>query len=461
MAGIVRYGSYLPYFRLQRAALGSGKGERTVASYDEDSASMAVEASREALREDALVDAVVFATLSPPYAEKSNAASIQAALDLRASIRSLELGTTSRAGLSALLLGADMAAGGDRVLVCAADVVVGAPGGVRESSGGDGAVAFLMGADEDSLARVMGRASATTELIDAYRLPTDPFPKQWEERFGAEILAPVIQDVATRALKSAGVEPTDLKLVILDAVNPRAVAGLPGLLGLKPEQLSDPLNMDVGRTGAAHAGLLLARALDEAAPGDRILVLSASDGCDAVVLEVTSGIAQGRPSRSVDQWRESKRNDLPYTTYMKWRGTMPFEPPRRPDPERPGAPPARRSERWKMGFVGSRCQSCGTVHLPPQRTCVECGATDHLEERPMVNVPCRVTTFTLDHLAYSLQPPTVAAVVDFQDGGRTTCELTDVDPNDVKIGLELEMSFRNLYTAQGIHNYFWKARPQR
>ena len=34
MAGIVRYGSYVPYFRLTRAAIGAGKGERAVASFD-------------------------------------------------------------------------------------------------------------------------------------------------------------------------------------------------------------------------------------------------------------------------------------------------------------------------------------------------------------------------------------------------------------------------------------------
>ena len=51
MPGIVRYGSYLPYFRLARSAMGNGRGERAVASYDEDSVSMAVEAAREALHE--------------------------------------------------------------------------------------------------------------------------------------------------------------------------------------------------------------------------------------------------------------------------------------------------------------------------------------------------------------------------------------------------------------------------
>jgi len=51
--------------------------------------------------------------------------------------------------------------------------------------------------------------------------------------------------------------------------------------------------------------------------------------------------------------------------------------------------------------------------------------------------------------------------VDYEGGGRFSCELTDVDPNAVAIGDRLEMTFRRLFTAQGVHNYFWKARPGR
>lgn len=460
MAGISRYGSYLPYFRLQRAALGGGKGERTAASYDEDSVSMAVEAARDAVR-DAQVDTLIFATTSPPYAEKLNAATIQAALDLPETVRSLELGSSSRMGVAALLLGSDVASAGGRALVCAGDVVVGAPGGPRESQSGDGAVAFVAGPDDEALARFIGRASTTMELLDVWRLPEDPFAKQWEERFGAETLGPAIVDTATRALKDAGVEPTDLKCVILDSTNERATRGLPRALGLKPEQLADSLAGAVGRTGVVHAGLLLARALDEGRAGDRILVLSAGDGCDAVVLEITERIAAGRPAHSVDRWLGSKRDDLAYNTYLKWRGVLPFEPPRRPDPERPAAPPMRRAEHWKMAFVGSRCEACGTGHLPPQRVCVKCEAVDRMSSEPFADKQCKITTYTLDHLAYSMQPPVVAAIVDFEGGGRFSCQLTDVDPKDVQIGNELEMTFRRLYTGQGVHNYFWKARPRR
>jgi hydroxymethylglutaryl-CoA synthase len=72
-----------------------------------------------------------------------------------------------------------------------------------------------------------------------------------------------------------------------------------------------------------------------------------------------------------------------------------------------------------------------------------------------------VTTFTVDKLAYSQSPPVVFAVVDFDDGERLPVELTDVNADDVAIGTRVEMTFRRLFTADGIANYFWKARPSR
>jgi uncharacterized OB-fold protein len=71
-----------------------------------------------------------------------------------------------------------------------------------------------------------------------------------------------------------------------------------------------------------------------------------------------------------------------------------------------------------------------------------------------------IVTFTVDRLAFTLSPPVVAAVIDFDGGGRLQCELTDVDPAAVHVGGRVELTFRRLFTAtNGVHNYFWKARP--
>ena len=84
-----------------------------------------------------------------------------------------------------------------------------------------------------------------------------------------------------------------------------------------------------------------------------------------------------------------------------------------------------------------------------------------MEPERLADVPATIATYTIDRLAFSLSPPVVVGVIDFDGGGRFHCELTDVDPATVKIGDRVEMSFRRLFTADGVHNYFWKAKPIR
>jgi hypothetical protein len=122
-----------------------------------------------------------------------------------------------------------------------------------------------------------------------------------------------------------------------------------------------------------------------------------------------------------------------YGRYLAWRGLLPVDPPRRPEPARPSASASGRNADWKFGLGGP----AGV--LADQRG--------------------TVTAFTVDKLVYSQSPPVVFAVVDFDDGERLPVELTDVDADDVAVGLRVEMTFRRLHTADGIANYFWKARP--
>jgi 3-hydroxy-3-methylglutaryl CoA synthase/uncharacterized OB-fold protein len=461
MPGIVSYAAYVPYWRLQRSQItqvlgaGGGKGTRSVASYDEDTTSMGVEAARIALRQapDPEPSDVLFATTAPAYADKTNATAIHAALGLPSRSGAYDVVGAVRSNVAACSLANRL--GGLAVL---ADIRTGLPGGADESGGGDAAVALLFGEGDDVLADTIGGASATGEFLDRWRLPGETSTRQWEERFGEHAYGPLVDEAVTAALKSAGIGVDDVDHAIVTGTHSRAVNAARRSLGFRADAIADDLTAVVGNTGTAHAMLVLADVLDRASPGATIAVVQLADGVDVWLLRTTDALARFGRERTVREAIESTRDDLTYAQFLTWRGMLTREPPRRPEPERPAAPPSLRADEWKYAFVGSRDEN-GFVHLPPSRVSMGSGEIDHMEPVRMADVPATIATFTVDRLAYSLSPPVVAAVLDFDGGGRFQCELTDVDPAHVAIGDRVGMTFRRLFTSGGVHNYFWKAKP--
>jgi len=466
MRGIAGYGVYVPHWRLDRKSLAtalgapSGSGTRSVAGYDEDTTSLGVEAARAALRAAPRLapEALYFATALPAYLDKTNATAIHAALDLAPSAPAFDMAGAVRSGAGALRAALDARGVALAVL---ADIRTGLPGGADERDGGDGAAAFLCGDDSrDSpvLAEPVASASATAEFLERWRLPGEPASRQWEERFGEHVYVPLGESAVTEALKRAGVTAPSINHWVVTGPHARAARRLAGVVGATKGTVVDDLGAVIGNTGTAHAGLLLAHVLARAAPEQLIAVVSLADGCDVTVWRTTGGLA-GRGSSVDAATRLEGGGQVSYANFLTWRGFLRREPPRRPDPQPPEAPPAARAEAWKFAFTGSRCQACGVRHLPPQRMCVKCHAVDRMAPERLADVPATIATFTVDRLAYSLSPPVVAAVIDFEGGGRFQCELTDVDPGAVRIGDRVAMTFRRLLTAGSVHNYFWKARP--
>jgi hydroxymethylglutaryl-CoA synthase len=459
VSGLLAYGAYVPRHRLQRSDLASalgtppGKGARAVASYDEDSTTMGVEAARRALAgDDHHPEAIYFATTSPAYVDKTNATGIHAALDLGHEGFAVDMAGSARSAIGAL-----RAAAGSGGLAVLSDVRTGRPGSADERDSGDGAAAFLFGHGRPPIAEILGEASATAEFLDRWRLPGESASRVWEDRFGLERYLPLIVDAGSRALLAAGIEQADR--VVVSSSHARAAAAaakhFPARVAPAPPGRAGP---SIGYAGAADVGIGLAAALDEAGPGETILVLCAADGCDASVLRTTDSLARARGPETVSEQLNNGR-DVAYAAFLAWRGVIERETPRRPEPDRPAGPPSARSEAWKFGFVGSRCTECGRVHVPPTRVCSGCRSVDKMERIPLAGRPGTVATYTVDRLAYSPSPPMIDVVVDFDGGGRYTLELTDASPDEVEIGTRVEMTFRRLYTTGDVHNYFWKARP--
>ena len=469
MRGIIAAGGYVPYNRLQRSKIGQvlgsggGRGTRSIASFDEDTTTMGVEAGRVALRNSGgvLPHAVFFATTEPAYLDKNNATAVHAALDLPSSSGAFDMTGSLRSGMGALVAAANY--GWGSALVVASDTRTGLAGSSDEANAGDGAAAILFG-DESAgpvIAEVIGGAMHSAEFLDRWRSVGSVSAKIWEERFAEAAYDPVIKAAVAAAYAQSGVTPEQVDKVVMTGMASRAVRSAAKYVGVAPDKFVDTLDDTVGNTGTAHFALLLVHALETAAPGQTIVVVNAADGCDVCILRTTDAIASYRSAKTVAEQIAGGNDGLDYGKFLTWKGQLTREPPRRPDPDRPGAPPMFRSEKWKFAFHGSRDRSTGTVHLPPQRVSVRGGAVDDMEDVAMADVPGTIATFTIDRLAFSMSPPLVAAVVDFDGGGRYPVEMTDMDPSEVKIGMRVEMTFRRLYTADGIHNYFWKARPVR
>jgi hydroxymethylglutaryl-CoA synthase len=469
-AGIVGWGTYLPYWRLQRAAiaavLGSGptKGTRSVASHDEDAVTLGVEASRRLLAVGgAAPQDLLFSTPVPGYLDKTNATTVHAALGLDRSCGAYDFCGSPRSAVGTVVTALE----GSSVrttLAVISDLRTGLAGGAEERDSGDGGVALLCGPD-GAVAELIGRGAASDEFLDRWRVPGEPDSHVWEERFGEELYVPLAREAFADALKASGITESEIDHCIVVGLHSRAVKAAANGLGLPSAAMAPDLLGSLGNLGAAHGPLALAHVLERATPNQVIVLLSLADGADALVLRTTAALPDARAARiaagvpTVAEQMSSGRDDLPYATFLSWRGQLTKEPPRRPDPERPGAPTVHRSETWKYAFSASRCLVCGFRHMPPTRACLSCKSIDQMQPERLADIPGTVATFTVDHLAYSLSPPVIGVIVDFDGGGRYRCEITDVNAEELGIGTRVEMTFRRIWTAQGVHNYFWKARP--
>lgn len=459
-AGIAAWGTYLPEYRLERSLLGrawdtpSLPGKRTVRAGDEDSLTMAVEAALvcTAGREIAkTIDAVFFATTTPPYAEKQGAATIAAVLGLRDAATADVTGSL-RAGTSALRAALDAVEAGSAraALVVASDSRPPEPATAMEQLFGDGAAAVLV--TNDAPVRVEAKASITEDFTGPWRRPGDDYVKTFEPKL--EIEYGFMRPVLEAAKRVVGQGPVPERLAAY-APDPRTLGAVAKKLGAPT---SDALFRSAGNLGAAHALVALAEALDAASAGDRVLLLGQGEGADAFVFACEEGFERGASFPKVAEQLTGGTALESYETYLKSRKLLPSD---AADPKS-STVTYWRDRAQALPIIGVRCTACGVVQFPANRACVECGAYDRMEPVKL-NRTGTIFTFTLDHLVGGeyLETPLPRLVVDLDGGGRIFLEMTGTDPETVRIGDRVEMTFRLLHDGAGFHNYYWKARPPR
>ncbi|HIP56660.1 MAG TPA: Zn-ribbon domain-containing OB-fold protein [Ignisphaera aggregans] len=119
-----------------------------------------------------------------------------------------------------------------------------------------------------------------------------------------------------------------------------------------------------------------------------------------------------------------------------------------------------RSSRYRL--EGTKCRSCGRVFYPPKPMCPVCGSRDVVRiELPQRG---RVITWTVQYTVptgYRARAPLILAIIELENGVRVLSALTDVSPDEVSEGMEVEATLRRLWEdgEEGVIVYGIKFAP--
>lgn len=481
MIGITSYGGYVPRLRLSRKSIlqhigwmvpsvaAVAQGERSMCNWDEDSVTMAVAAARDCLigANKSGVDGLYVASTTLPFADRLHASIVATALNLRGDIVSADFTSSQRAGTSALLAGLAAVKGGERrsVLIAASDKRESRAASNYEMLFGDGAASLLLG-EEGVIAEYIGSYTASYDFPDHYRGAERQYDYNWEERWlREEGYAKIIPEAISGLLAKLDLSIQDVAKVIYPCILRREHPGIGQMLGAGPDQVVGNMHEVCGETGSAHPLVMFVSALEQAKPGDRIVVAGFGQGCDALCFRVTEAITGLAPRNGISGSLANKKSTDNYVKYLKFRDLIITETGIRGEvPMQTALTSLWRNRKTIEGLVGGKCLKCGTPQFPRDRICVnpECGAIDQYEEYEFSDVPASIKSFTGDMLAVSMDPPAIYGMVQFEGGGRFMADFTDCELAEIKVGLPVKMSFRKhiVDKERGFTGYFWKAVPQ-
>ncbi len=478
--GIHAFGAYIPKARLQRKvmahayswfnpALASlGQGERAIANWDEDALTMAVEAARNTLspQQYAQIDGLYLASTSLPFQDRQNAGIAAEAMHLGNDLQTMDITGSQRAGTSALLTALQIAVGNERnTLVIGGEKRQAKAGSPLQLTSGDGGAALLVGPGE-GVATLMGYATQSVDFVDHYRGQNQPFDYVWEERWVRdEGFLKIVPNAVRQALANAGAAASEVDHFCFPSPARRVAGMLAKTLGIPDSAVRDNLQGRVGEAGAIHPLLMFTHALEEATPGQLILIAGFGQGCDALLFRTTNQLATHRPIKEMKQLLSAGYPDENYHRYLAINDLVTIEQGLRAEVDKQtGLTTLYRNREMLLGLIGGRCETCDTLQYPKSNICVnpDCGESNTQVAHSFANMPCKVNSYTADRLTYSPDPPAYYGMVQFDQGGRAMLDFTDVSSDsEVTVGQAMRLMFRvkDYDVARGFRRYFWKAAP--
>ncbi|MEW6528467.1 MAG: hydroxymethylglutaryl-CoA synthase [Candidatus Micrarchaeota archaeon] len=342
MVGILGYGAYIPSYRIKiekiaevwgedphRITNGLGIFEKAVPAIDEDSATIAVEAAKNAIRHAGIdaqkLGAIYVGSESKVYAVKPNATIVAEAVGAGPkNLTAADLEFACKAGTAGIqmLMGMVKSEMIEAGMSIGADTAQGRPGDALEYSSGAGGAAFIIGNDKDSIAIIEDTYSFTTDTPDFWRRPHADYPSHGGRFTGLPAYFKHVVNATQGILEKLGRTQADYDYVVFHQPN----AKFPLEVAKKMEIPSEKLKLGlltpiIGNTYSGASMLGLANILDNAKPGERILMTSFGSGAgsDSFSIKVSNKVDEKRAriTKVVDYIANKKY--IEYATYLKHR----------------------------------------------------------------------------------------------------------------------------------------------
>lgn len=304
--GIISYGCYIPRYRFKTSVLSEVWGESlgpipelSIPGPDEDTITMAIEASSMALRKIGLdpkkIRAVWVGTESKPYAVKPSSTIVAEAIGATPDVSAADFEFACKAGTEAMQTAAAFVGSGmaEYALAIGMDTAQSKPGDTLEFTAGAGGAAFIFGKKEESIAWLEESYSYVTDTPDFFRRANLPFPEHGGRFTGEPAYFTHLLSAARKIMEITGLSAKDFDYAVFHQPNPKFPSLAGKMLGFKPEQIEPGLlSPYIGNTYAGSSLIGMAATLDVAKPGQRILMVSFGSGAgsDAFVFTVTDKI---------------------------------------------------------------------------------------------------------------------------------------------------------------------------
>jgi hydroxymethylglutaryl-CoA synthase len=341
MVGIVGYGAYIPRNRIKVEEIAKVWGadapsyrkgllveEKSVPSPDQDTITMSVEATKNALRRARInprdIGAVYVGSESHPYAVKPSGTVLAEAIGATPDVHTADLEFACKAGTEGMFIALNLVKAGEMKygLAVGADTSQGAPGDALEYTAAAGAAAYIFGQDSP-VAECLETYSYTTDTPDFWRREYQYYPQHGGRFTGDPAYFKHITGAANGIMSKARLKPADFNYVIFHQPNGKFPFRVGEILGFKKPQIEPGwLVNKLGNTYSGSSPLGLTAVLDISKPGDLVLIVSYGSGAgsDAFVFKVTPEIDEVRDlAPRTRELLGRNLNYLDYGTYAKFR----------------------------------------------------------------------------------------------------------------------------------------------